>query len=359
MRRSTKGLQLFQTRRGTGIDLSFGDAVVVPFDWRQPMPPGDGHSGTTVRPVSIESVPVNRELHPFPRVVIVEVAAGCNLACTMCPEKTMTRPRGLMNLELFRRIVDEIADTDPTIELWAPIMGEVFMHRDRVFDYIDYAKDRALTSVSLNSNLVLFRPAWIDRLARSRLDRIVVGLDAATQSTYRAIRADPNPRRTHNFARVEDNIQALLQAKAAGRLPHLEIVLQFIVQEANAFEEDAFRARWASTGATLKFRHKLGWGTAIPAPALAIESRTRTVPCPWLMRTLSVHWTGQVAQCDARWDGAEYVGDLNRQKIREVWMGDLLRRRKRHLFSDFDFDPCRDCRDWQCGRSEIVETASW
>ena len=31
------------------------------------------------------------------------------------------------------------------------------------------------------------------------------------------------------------------------------------------------------------------------------------------MRTMSIHWTGQVAQCDAMWDGGAYVGDLKRQ----------------------------------------------
>lgn len=309
-----------------------------------------------MREIALQHIPVNRELHPFPRVVIVEIVAGCNLACIMCPEKTMTRSRGIMDLGLFRRIVEEIAAADPAIELWAPIMGEVFMYRDRVFDYIDCAKDAGLTNVNVNTNLVLFRPIWMERLARSRLDRLVVGLDAVTEDTYRKIRVDANPRRKGNFARVQQNIDALLEAKAAGRLPHLEIVLQFIVQEENAHEEEAFRRRWAGSGAVLKIRHKLGWGTAVTAEALDLASEERVVPCPWLMRTMSIHWTGEVAQCDAMWSGREYVGDLNRETIREVWLGELLVRRRRHLECDFDFDPCRDCGDWQCGRSEIVET---
>jgi radical SAM protein with 4Fe4S-binding SPASM domain len=71
------------------------------------------------------------------------------------------------------------------------------------------------------------------------------------------------------------------------------------------------------------------------------------------MRTMSIHWTGQVAQCDAEWNGERYVGDLNKQTIREVWMDQLLQKRQRHLRNDFDMQPCRDCKDWQCGLSEI------
>lgn len=311
-----------------------------------------------MREIALQHIPVNRELHPFPRVVIVEIVAGCNLACVMCPEKTMTRSRGLMDLALFQRIVDEIAATDPSVELWAPIMGEVFVHRERVFDYIRYAKDAGLTSVNVNSNLVLFQPAWIEHLASSRLDHLVVGLDATTEETYRKIRVDTKARQTGNFARVEQNIRAILDAKAAGRLPDLELVLQFIVQEDNAHEEEEFRRRWEGSGAVLKIRHKLGWGTAIRSAALTLTAAERVVPCPWLMRTMSIHWTGEVAQCDAMWSGAEYLGDLRRQTLREVWLGELRARRLRHLDGDFAFEPCRGCSDWQCGRSEVIRPAA-
>ncbi len=311
-----------------------------------------------MRAVRLESVPVNRELHRFPRVVILELVAGCNLACVMCPEKMMTRPKGIMNMALYRRLIDEIAAADPNTEIWAPIMGEVFMYRDRVFDYIGYAKAKGLMNVNLNTNLVLFQSGWIERLAESGLDRMVIGMDAATEDTYRKIRVDANPRRTANFLRVEENIQALLAARADARLPNLEIVLQFIVQKENAHEEEAFRRRWEGSGLVLKIRHKLGWGAAVPSEALDLSPEERVMPCPWLMRTMSVHWTGQVAQCDAMWSGREYVGDLNHETIREVWLGELLYRRERHLQCDFDFEPCRSCNDWQCGRAEIVATAN-
>lgn len=311
-----------------------------------------------MRQVALESIPVNRDLLGFPRVVIVEIVAGCNLACIMCPEKDMTRPRGIMDPDLFRRLVDEIADADPRTEVWAPIMGEVFMHRDKVFTYFEYAASRGLTNVNLNTNLVLFRPEWMDQLERSRLNRLTIGLDATTEETYRRIRIDKNPRRKGNFKRVEDNVRALLAAKAAGRLRDLDIVLQFIVQEANAHEEELFKEKWAGSGAKLKIRHKLGWGTAIAAENLVLGPEERSIPCPWLMRTMSIHWTGHVAQCDAMWSGREYVGDLNRQSIREIWMGELEKRRMRHLRNDFEFEPCRDCRDWQCGLSEIIAPAT-
>jgi MoaA/NifB/PqqE/SkfB family radical SAM enzyme len=300
-----------------------------------------------MRPVTIESVPVNRTLFDFPRAVIVEIVAGCNLRCVMCPQPRLTRPRGVMDLALFGRIADEVAAADPDTDLWAPIMGEVFTQSDRVFDFVDRARAAGCRRVHLNTNLVLFREEQVARLAASAPDTLVVGLDAATRETYDRVRVGGD------FERVERNALALLAAKRAGALPRTEIVLQFIVQEDNAHEEEAFKARWLGRGATLKFRHRLGWGSAVAAPALGIPRERRGVPCPWLMRTMSVHWTGEVAQCDAMWDGGEYAGNLRRSSIRDVWHDRLLALRRRHLANDFDFDPCRACSDWQCGRSEV------
>lgn len=303
-----------------------------------------------MRPVTIESIPVNRTLHPFPQVVIFEIVAGCNLSCIMCPQPKMTRAKGVMNLELYQRLVREVAENNRDTEVWATIMGEVFVHKDIVFDYLHYAKKVAnLNKVYLNSNLVLFREEYIDRMEASGLDKLTVGLDAATAETYDQIRVGGD------FNQVERNIHALLRAKAEGRLKNLEIILQFIVQDQNTHEEEMFKQKWAGSGVTLKMRQKLGWGLGVTAENLCLPDNSRTIPCPWLMRTMSIHWTGKVAQCDAEWNGDRYVGDLNRQTIKQVWLDEsvLLRKRQRHLSNDFDFDPCRDCKDWQCGRAEF------
>lgn len=301
-----------------------------------------------MNPVGIQSIPINRVLHPFPKVVIFEIVCGCNLSCIMCPQPKLTRPKGLMDLKLYQKLTREIAAHDPNTEVWATIMGEVFVHNDVVFDYLRFAKRQAgLKKVYLNSNLVLFRAEWIDQLEESGLDKITVGLDAATEPTYNQIRVGGD------FQAVENNVEALLAAKAQGRLPNLEIILQFIVQDENQHEEERFKRKWTGRGVTLKIRQKLGWGLGVEAHNLTIPRNERKVPCPWLMRTMSIHWTGHVAQCDAEWNGDRYVGDLNKQTIEAVWLDQLLIKRQQHLANDFDFEPCRDCRDWQCGRAEF------
>lgn len=95
-----------------------------------------------MREVSIESIPVNRTLHRFPRVIIFEIVAGCNLRCIMCPQPFMTRPHGVMDFNLYKRCVEEIALEDPNVEVWATIMGELLLHGDLVFNYLDCTRPR-------------------------------------------------------------------------------------------------------------------------------------------------------------------------------------------------------------------------
>ena len=253
-----------------------------------------------------------------------------------------------MDFDLFKKVALEIYQHDPDTEVWATIMGEVFTKKDLIFRYISFAKNEAkLKKFNINTNLVMFDPSYIDQMEESNLNKLTVGLDAASQETYDQIRVGGN------FEKVESNVWAILNEKKRGRLKNLELILQFIVQENNIHEENTFIERWKGAGATIKIRQKLGWGVGVEANNLCISEQQRKIPCPWLMRTMSVHWTGEIAQCDAEWNGDQYVGDLRQQTIEEVWLGQLLEKRKRHLVNDFDMVPCRDCKDWQCGRAEL------
>ena len=301
------------------------------------------------RPRGFDRILPTLKRYSYPQVVVVETINRCNLNCVMCPQSELTRPVGEMREALFRKIVDDIAAYSPDqTELWLAIMGEVLLLGERALDYIQYAVASGIRSVNLNTNLMPADDAMCRRLVRTGLSKIIVGVDAATRETYARIR------RGGDFDRLGRNIASLLDEAAALGTGRPEIVLQYIVQDGNRDEVQAFIDRYRGSGAILKIRQRLGWGTGVEAPDLDLPAESRDYPCPWLNRSISVHVTGQVAQCDAAWNGIWYHGDLNYQTITEAWNGPLLRLRERHWALDFSFEPCKDCRDWQCGRAELI-----
>lgn len=305
---------------------------------------------STMRPSGFDRIRSTLKHYTYPKVVIIETVNRCNLNCIMCPQDKLDRPIGAMPEHLYRKIIDDVALHAPAeTQVWLAIMGEVLLLKDKAIEYIRYAVDSGIAEVNLNTNLVQADEATCEALVDARVSKIIVGMDAATAPTYAKVRVGGD------FDRLLRNIDLLLKFKEARGVDTPEIILQFIVLEENEHEVEAFKAMFEGRKVRLKIRPKLGWGNdGVEAPDLAIEGNRRDYPCPWLNRTMSIHVTGQVAQCDAAWNGRYYFGDIHSQSIAEIWNGKLRELRQRHWENDFDFLPCRDCNDWQCGMAEWV-----
>lgn len=283
-----------------------------------------------------------KEDYPFPLYVIVEPTNICNLRCVMCPSPKQTRPRGIMAMALWRKIMDEVSEKSPNSLIWPAIMGEGLTAGEQFLDMLEYAGLKRL-KVIWNTNAVLLNDAWIDKIMKLDLREIIVGLDAATEDTYKIIRVKGD------FSAAVANTLKLIERNNK----KTRITVQFIEQDANTHEKDAFKLFWLAKGAVVKIRPRLGWGNAVETPALTLSQTERVGPCPWIIRTVSIHWNGVVAQCDGDWNQKWPAGNLNNQTLEEIWKGELASRRRRHRRMDFDFDPCKNCTDWQAGLSEF------
>jgi radical SAM protein with 4Fe4S-binding SPASM domain len=211
-------------------------------------------------------------------------------------------------------------------------MGEPFM-RKNIVDKINEAKEAGLT-VYINTNATIIDEKIIPEI---NADKIIVSLDAFYKSTYEKIRVGGD------YNTVQYNVREMILNKK-------NVCVQFIVTEENKDEVDLFKEYWLKNGAEVKIRNKLGWGSAIET---GIEPAERNIPCPWLMRQMVILNNGLVAQCDADYDGNYCAGDVNKKTVSEIWQIELATRRVRHLFADFNFEPCKTCKDWQVGISEI------
>jgi radical SAM protein with 4Fe4S-binding SPASM domain len=279
--------------------------------------------------------------YDFPLNVIVEPTNICNLACAMCPSPSQTRARGYMSPDLWKKIVDEVIDKSPSSKIWPAVMGEGLVMGKRFIEMLEYAAEKG-ANVYWNTNAVLFKEKWIERICALPLREITIGLDATTSEVYDKIRIKGD------FDRAVENTISILERKQ----PKTDVILQFIKQEENFHQEEEFRALWLQRGATVKIRPRLGWGTGVDSPDLILNQDERVGPCPWLIRTISIHWNGAAVQCDADWDQKHPMGDINTMSIEEVWNGKLADRRRAHRNMDFSFELCSDCNDWQAGVSE-------
>ncbi|HOH60402.1 MAG TPA: aldehyde ferredoxin oxidoreductase, partial [Candidatus Cloacimonadota bacterium] len=74
----------------------------------------------------------------LPPALMIEPTNICNLKCPLCPSGngSLQRPRGMMSLDLFKGIVDQVMHSTGMLILWN--QGESFLNPD-FYAMIEYA----------------------------------------------------------------------------------------------------------------------------------------------------------------------------------------------------------------------------
>ncbi len=286
----------------------------------------------------------------FPTQVVVESTSICNFDCPGCPSPTLHRSRGFIDMELFKKIVDEIAVEKPDTQLWFAFMGEAFLWKN-LFELIRYAKARGLTDTRLNTNGSIMTEKKIRDIHDSGVDRIIVSIDGHSRETFDAIR----PWKAGNYDTVRANTIKLLDRAKDEKWTHPEIWVQMVVQDLNAHEESAFRSFWSAKGAVVKVRPMFSWGEKVEAKKLEQAEIPRDFPCPWLMRQMVIAYDGTFLLCNADSEAEYPLGNANKISIKEAWNGRLKEIRDQHIGNDFSFPKCVTCPDWKVGMSEIQQ----
>jgi len=288
----------------------------------------------------------------FPNVVLVDTISYCNLKCSMCSHKDMTRKKGRMSWDLFTKIVDEIAKEDKNTHVWLVFFGEALLLKKTnpsIFDMVKYCKDIGLKNVILNSNGCLLDKESSEKLIDVGLDAIYVGIDGFSEESYNQLRVGGN------YKQTVQNVLDLLDVKKE-KNSDIDIQVQFVEMPENEGEKDDFIKFWTSHGANVKIRKKLSWAGLIESKTVE-EIKVDRHPCYWIMNSMSITDTGKVTTCAADPNARYVAGDVSKQSLKEVWKGDLKRLRDLHREEKWKLlpYPCDKCEDWKVSyKDELV-----
>jgi MoaA/NifB/PqqE/SkfB family radical SAM enzyme len=124
---------------------------------------------------------------PLPGRLFIECTAACNISCTeacCAPETGITRTRqaGMLDFDLFRRVIDEAGPSLGRIDFFN--YGEAFLHK-RAIEMCEYIK-RRFPHIYLytSTNGLAFSEQQARRLARSGIDEVTFSIDGASQDAY-------------------------------------------------------------------------------------------------------------------------------------------------------------------------------
>lgn len=254
----------------------------------------------------------------LPDIVRIEATNHCNAKCTFCPRDTMLRPKGIMSIELYCKIVDECAALGVR-SIQMQHHGESLLDK-HLPEKIKYAKDAGIKEVGMISNGELLNQVRIGKLIDAGLDGINISMDAGGKISFESTRVGLR------YNRVVQGIEDLVQMRSQRKSPTPRIVLSFVYQ-GDEDELNAFSRRWAGVVDVIRATPLHNWATAMETKRGIAHS-----VCSRLWQTITVLWDGRIALCSLDFDGAVVLGNANTQTLEEIWNGDLyVKARTQHL----------------------------
>ncbi|HID87236.1 MAG TPA: radical SAM protein [Anaerolineae bacterium] len=249
----------------------------------------------------------------------------CNLRCPLCPtgRGELMRPQGKMNLEDFKRLVDQIAPYAYSVQLFN--WGEPFLH-PHIFDMIRYASQRRI-SVQLSSNLNYFSEEMAEQAVASGLARLLVPVDGATEETYQKYR------RGGRLEIVIRNLRLLVEAKRRAGSSTPFITLLTLVNRYNEHELGQLRQMAADLGLDsfstcpifVNTRDREQVEEWLPEDErlsyydYSAEQLENVWHCADLWESCTINWDGGVAPCCWLQDPSHDFDNAFTKPLREIW----------------------------------------
>lgn len=279
----------------------------------------------------------------FPLNVIIEPTNYCNLNCIMCSHDKMTRKKGNINIVLYKKIIDEIAKENVNTRIWLDFFGEPLLQKFKIFYLINYAKNKGLTNVCLNTNATLLDDEIAEMLLDSKLDFLSIDCDGFSKTVFEKIRKNAN--RDVVFANIDNFLNKLsVRKKNNEKVPIVDV--KVIDMPENHNEVQQIMNYWQAKGAWTTRRRLISWGSSVDS--VTLNPNHSRIVCGNAVGTLPIMWDGKVVIC-AMDTNAEYVlGNVAEQSIKEIWHSrnnNFLNKHFEHKWNELP-EICRNCNDW-------------
>lgn len=276
-------------------------------------------------------------LRKTPISMQIEPTNCCNAHCTFCPGQWSAREKGYMDLDLFKRIVEE-ATIFGVQRIYLDLHGESMLHPE-IVEMIRFVKSKSL-AFHLTTNGTLFNDKKSEAIIRAgvtRADHIIFSILGDSDITHNSIM------QLESLDTIRENIRNFLslRQKLGSNGPVLETVFRLV--DENKYEEEGYKDTWSGE----VDRSRSGGPVSRSFANYKVETpeQLRTQSCQTIQERMTVYWNGAVTMCRHDLDGDHIVGDLRDQSIQEVWNGEqLVSLRASHREKRFEELPlCAHC----------------
>jgi len=278
----------------------------------------------------------------LPVHITIEPTNLCDQKCPVCETGAgiLNRPRGMMSLENFKKIIDKIYPHTNTIMFY--FMGEPFLNKD-AYEMIKYAKSKDIfITCCTNGNFVDGK-----KLIDSEIDEVSFQIGGATQETHQIYRVNGS------LEKILTNIKLAVKRKKETKAK-TEIVLGFIIMRHNEYQIADFWelvkelevdrgevispcVRDFEQGKIFLTKDKKYWlydKNAFEKEGILKPKDPLKNSCWWIWHSLVITWDGNIVPC-CRDPKAQYImGNILKEDLKDIWNNKKYRVFRRQILTN-------------------------
>jgi radical SAM protein with 4Fe4S-binding SPASM domain len=270
------------------------------------------------------------------------------MKCVMCPRTGhMSRKKGYMDFELFRKAIDELALCNPDFSdrnvLWLHHFGESLLHPEFAA-FIQYASGAKIRT-GLSINPIMLTDRVRGSLLETNPDILYISLDGHDNKSFSEIRG---MRDAYDISK--ERLLTFLGEKTARGVKTI-IILSMIDFALNRQSIELTKHSWEKVPGidSVLIKGYTSWdGSVARINELAGntgESGDRSaVRCtiPW--DTMTITWDGDVVPCCFDFNKKYILGNIARSTLSEIWKdGPIERLRNEFILNNVQNTLCRNC----------------
>ncbi len=276
----------------------------------------------------------------FPTSVIIEPTDRCNLTCSYCPRRFLEGKGGYMDLDLFKKVIDEVESYWGTkVVLFH--RGESLLHPD-LLKMVEYAFNR-VKEVELATNAVLLSEAKAEVLGQM-VDFISFSIDTPGRFAEHRGGAD--------YEKVRQNIEWFLSRSTRSKTQ-----VSMVATEDTVFGDIMeFNRLWWDKVDRIRIYEEHSQSGEFGSLR---GNRGKRRPCVKPLEQMVVSWDGAIRRCNHDWDGKPLgflrstTGENDGATLKGIWNGPrygALREQQQAL--EFTDKTCGPCGSWYPGGIE-------
>jgi radical SAM protein with 4Fe4S-binding SPASM domain len=265
--------------------------------------------------------------------LIIETTNICQAHCVTCPREKFTQKPKIMDLDLFKKIVDDASQYNLE-SLDSCGFGDCFLD-DKLFERFAYIKEK-IPNVNVFISTTGFNmdeSKWDNVL--KYVDTLKLSIYGVTPETYEAFH-----RGKVKYATSMKNIEGFLEYAKGKKKPYT--IGLYMVTEINEHEKDDWLKRWEPKLDEVFVWKPHNW---VDGREYRTIDETRRVSCGRPFNApLYVHADGTVSPCCFDLNKRMVMGDINTQTIEEIYKGEAYEKlREAHTKRDFNGYICQMC----------------